>query len=72
MTSRDAPMLLWARRQLNRLLFWRSTPNQATDDGAAVGNEVDGCFTLPGATLDQLGPTPVGGPEDSREPDDFS
>ena len=54
-------------------MFWR-------DDAAVadppvldtVGDlEIDGCFTLPDATLDDIGDTPVGGPEDLLRPEDF-
>jgi hypothetical protein len=41
---------------LDRLMFWRDRTECATDDAAAVitESEVDGCFTLPDATLDDM------------------
>lgn len=47
----------------DKLMFWRETPVNEF--------EVDGCFTLPGATLDDLNDTPVGGPEDALKPEDY-
>jgi hypothetical protein len=62
---------------LDRLFIWRDKPtigDQAshTVSKAVEGFEVDGCFTLPEAQLEDLAETPVGGPEDARTPDDFA
>lgn len=47
----------------DKLMFWRDSPVNEF--------EVDGCFTLPDATLDDLADTPIGGPEDSLKPEDY-
>lgn len=47
----------------DKLMFWRDAPLDEF--------EVDGCFTLPDATLDDLAETPVGGPEDALKPEDY-
>ena len=52
----------------DKLMFWRETP---VSQSGTNEYEIDGCFTLPDANLDDLADTPVGGPEDALKPEDY-